>query len=60
MWCLSRIDGVPQEISFWDVTEDAKVALQGPARSVAHQRAGAQHVSSRGSFRARVIGISRS
>src|SRR5208282_3536824 len=28
MWCLSRIDGVPQEISFWDVAEDAKVSLR--------------------------------
>jgi glycosyltransferase involved in cell wall biosynthesis len=29
MWCLSRIDGVPQEISFWDVTEDVSVSIQG-------------------------------
>jgi glycosyltransferase involved in cell wall biosynthesis len=29
MWCLSRIDGVPQEISFWDVTEDASVSIRG-------------------------------
>ena len=29
MWCLSRLDGVPQEISFWDVTEDASVSLRG-------------------------------
>jgi glycosyltransferase involved in cell wall biosynthesis len=28
MWCLSRIDGVPAEISFWDVTEDASVSVQ--------------------------------
>jgi GT2 family glycosyltransferase len=28
MWCLSRIDGVPQEISFWDVTEDTSVSTQ--------------------------------
>ncbi len=27
MWCLSRIDGVPHEVSFWDVTEDAGTAL---------------------------------
>jgi len=28
MWCLSRIDGVPQEISFWDVTEDTSVSTR--------------------------------
>jgi hypothetical protein len=27
MWCLSRIDGVPHEVSFWDVTEDAGISL---------------------------------
>ena len=27
MWCLSRIDGVPREVSFWDVTEDAGIVL---------------------------------
>jgi hypothetical protein len=27
VWCLSRIDGIPQEISFWDVTEDATISL---------------------------------
>jgi glycosyltransferase involved in cell wall biosynthesis len=27
LWCLSRIDGVPEQISFWDVTADAKVSL---------------------------------
>jgi glycosyltransferase involved in cell wall biosynthesis len=27
LWCLSRIDGVPQEVSFWDVASDAKVSL---------------------------------
>jgi Glycosyl transferase family 2 len=28
VWCLSRIHGVPAEISFWDVTEDASVSIQ--------------------------------
>ena len=28
IWCLSRIDGVPQEISFWDVTDEKKLSLQ--------------------------------
>lgn len=27
IWCLSRINGVPQEISFWDVTEDASIPI---------------------------------
>jgi GT2 family glycosyltransferase len=27
LWCLARIDGVPQEISFWDVADDVKVSL---------------------------------
>jgi glycosyltransferase involved in cell wall biosynthesis len=27
MWCLSRFNGVPLEISFWDVTEDANVSI---------------------------------
>jgi glycosyltransferase involved in cell wall biosynthesis len=28
IWCLSRTDGVPEEISFWEVTDDAKVSLE--------------------------------
>jgi glycosyltransferase involved in cell wall biosynthesis len=28
LWCLSRIDGIPQEISFWDVAEDVSVSIQ--------------------------------
>ena len=28
MWCLSRIHGVPREVSFWDITEDAKISLR--------------------------------
>jgi glycosyltransferase involved in cell wall biosynthesis len=27
LWCLSRIDGVPHEVSFWDVAEDAEITL---------------------------------
>jgi glycosyltransferase involved in cell wall biosynthesis len=27
MWCLSRLDGVAREISFWDVTEDTRVSV---------------------------------
>lgn len=28
MWCLSRMDGLPQEISFWDIAEDTTVSLR--------------------------------
>jgi glycosyltransferase involved in cell wall biosynthesis len=28
VWCLSRINGVPQEISFWDVTGDQSVSIR--------------------------------
>ena len=28
VWCLSRIDGVPQEISFWDVSDDAIISIR--------------------------------
>lgn len=28
LWCLSRVDGIPQEISFWDVADDTSVRLQ--------------------------------
>jgi glycosyltransferase involved in cell wall biosynthesis len=28
LWCLSRVNGLPQEISFWDVTEDTDVRVQ--------------------------------
>jgi Glycosyl transferase family 2 len=28
MWCLSRIDGVPQEVSVWNVAEDASVSIR--------------------------------
>lgn len=28
IWCLSRTNGVPQDLSFWDVTDDASVSLQ--------------------------------
>ena len=27
LWCLSRIEGVPQEISFWDVADDVRYPL---------------------------------
>jgi glycosyltransferase involved in cell wall biosynthesis len=27
VWCLSRVDGVPHAISFWDVTADTSVSL---------------------------------
>ena len=39
LWCLSRIDGVPQEISFWDVTGDASHFHWGVARSAANWEA---------------------
>ena len=28
LWCLSRLDGIPQEISFWDIAEDISVSVQ--------------------------------
>jgi glycosyltransferase involved in cell wall biosynthesis len=28
VWCLSRTNGVPQEISFWDVSEDASISIR--------------------------------
>lgn len=28
LWCLSRIDGVPCAVSFWDVTADTTVSLE--------------------------------
>jgi hypothetical protein len=28
LWCLSRVNGLPQEISFWDVTKDTDVRVQ--------------------------------
>jgi len=28
IWCLSRIEGVPQEVSFWDVTEDTSISIR--------------------------------
>jgi glycosyltransferase involved in cell wall biosynthesis len=28
LWCLSRIDGVPQEVSFWDSTDDTKISVE--------------------------------
>jgi glycosyltransferase involved in cell wall biosynthesis len=28
LWCLSRVDGVPRQISFWDVTEDTAVPVR--------------------------------
>jgi glycosyltransferase involved in cell wall biosynthesis len=27
VWCLSRINGIPQEISFWDVAGDSAISL---------------------------------
>src|ERR1044071_5658254 len=29
LWCLSRVQGVPREGSFWDVTGDTAVAVRG-------------------------------
>jgi glycosyltransferase involved in cell wall biosynthesis len=45
IWCLSRIDGVPEEISFWDVTEDAKVSLTDLRGQLRTGRAGDRHMS---------------
>jgi glycosyltransferase involved in cell wall biosynthesis len=28
IWCLSRVDGVPREISYWDVADEASVPLR--------------------------------
>jgi glycosyltransferase involved in cell wall biosynthesis len=45
IWCLSRMNGVPQEISFWDVTEDAKVSLQDLRGQLCAGRAGNSRTS---------------
>lgn len=45
MWCLSRIGGVPQEISFWDVTDDAKVTTKDLRGQLPTGGTGARHVS---------------
>lgn len=45
IWCLSRIDGVPQEISFWDVTDDAKVSLGDLRGQLRTGEAGDRHLS---------------
>ena len=28
IWCLARIHGIPQEISFWDIADDTEVSLR--------------------------------
>jgi glycosyltransferase involved in cell wall biosynthesis len=45
IWCLSRVDGVPEEISFWDVTDDAKVSLRDLRGQLRAGRAGDRHMS---------------
>ena len=45
IWCLSRINGVPEEISFWDVTEDAKVSLGDLRGQLRTDGAGDRHMS---------------
>lgn len=45
IWCLSRTDGVPEEVSFWDVTDDAKVSLGDLRGQLRTDRAGGRHIS---------------
>jgi glycosyltransferase involved in cell wall biosynthesis len=45
LWCLSRVDGVPEEISFWDVTDDAKVSLGDLRGQLRTDRAGDRPMS---------------
>lgn len=45
IWCLSRTNGIPQEISFWDIGEDESISIRGlrhhlSAGIAAHDRAG--------------------
>ena len=42
VWCLSRIDGVAQEISFWDVTSDETISI--PALRDQLRRAGGERI----------------
>ena len=34
IWCLSRIRGIPQEISVGEVTDDAEMSLQAHSRLI--------------------------
>ena len=42
VWCLSRIDGVAQEISFWDVTGDETISI--PTLRDQLRRAGGERI----------------
>ena len=42
VWCLSRIDGVAQEISFWDVTSDETISI--PTLREQLRRAGGERI----------------
>ena len=37
IWCLSRIRGIPQEISFGEVTDDAEMSLRAHSRLIWHR-----------------------
>jgi len=39
VWCLSRIDGIPQDISFWNITGDAKISIQALRNQLRVERA---------------------
>ena len=39
VWCLSRIDGIPQDISFWNITDDAKISIQALRNQLRVERA---------------------
>jgi len=39
IWCLSRINGIPQEVSFWDVTGDASISIHDLRRHLCDGKA---------------------
>jgi glycosyltransferase involved in cell wall biosynthesis len=39
VWCVSRIDGVPQDVSFWDVANDTTVSIQELRRQISGESA---------------------
>ena len=45
LWCLSRIEGVPQEISFWDVADDVKISIGALRDQLRAGMAATEHVT---------------
>jgi glycosyltransferase involved in cell wall biosynthesis len=45
LWCLARIDGVPQEVSFWDVTAEVKISIGELRDQLRASMAAGRHVT---------------